>query len=192
MRSMATGDIRAVVDLQCRFLEGSIVKALGPSFLSSFHHAALEHPSTRALVAVDPEGAVVGSLLGCTDVHTFNGHVKPRVLPSLLAALLSPRRWRYAPLFARSLFEAEPEPDIRAELLLLVVDASSRRQHIAERLVLTLEQAFEQDGIDRYRVAVRSQLAEAKAFYLATGFELEQELRILGGPMTYLVKVVRP
>jgi hypothetical protein len=44
--------------------------------------------------------------------------------------------------------------------------------------------------VSRYRVAVRSHLAAARAFYGATGFEPEQELRVLGHPMTYLTKKI--
>jgi hypothetical protein len=40
-------------------------------------------------------------------------------------------------------------------------------------------------------VAVRSHLSVARAFYLATGFIPEQEMMVLGAPMTYLTKVVR-
>lgn len=189
-RPTTIADIPAVVDLQSAFLEGSIVTELGKPFLSAFHRAAQSHPSTRAFVATDAAHRVVGMLSGSVDVHAFNGHVKPRVLLPLAAALLSPRGWRYGPMFARSLFEAEPKPHIPAELLLLVVDPAMRRQRIAQRLVWCLEESFAAHGIEQYRVAVRSQLAIARAFYEATGFQTEQELTVLGAPMTYLTKRV--
>lgn len=191
LRPMTTGDVPPVVDLQAAFLKGSVVTELGATFLSAFHRAALAHPSTQAFVAADSTGGIVGLLCGSTDVHAFNAHVKPRVLRPLVATLLSPRGWRYMPMFARSLFEAEPQPHIAAELLLLVVDPSVRRRRIAHGLVAELERAFAEHGIERYRVAVRSQLDVARAFYLATGFTEEQELKVLGAPMTYLTKLVQ-
>jgi GNAT superfamily N-acetyltransferase len=85
----------------------------------------------------------------------------------------------------------EPQPAISAELLLLVVDASVRRHQIGRRLVDALEEVFATEHVVLYRVAVRSHLTVARAFYLATGFVPEQELAVLGAPMTYLTKVVR-
>jgi ribosomal protein S18 acetylase RimI-like enzyme len=191
LRPMAAADIPAVVKLQADYLKGSVVSELGGGFLTAFHRAALDHPCTVTCVAADSAGAIVGLLSGSTDVHAFNAHVKPRVLLPLVTALVSPRGWRYTPMFARSLFEKEPQPAIPAELLLLVVDPRVRRRGIAQRLVAELERSFGTCGIERYRVAVRSQLGVARAFYLAMGFTMEQELKVLGAPMTYLTKAVR-
>ena len=79
---------------------------------------------------------------------------------------------------------------ISGELLLLVVDPRVRRHHVGKGLVAQLERVFAEHGIDRYRVALRSQLEIARAFYLATGFVHEQELAVLGESMTYLTKAV--
>lgn len=186
---MGQDDIARVVALQRAFLEGSIVTELGPRFLSAFHAAALSHPSTQAFVAVDG-GEVTGFAVASADVGAFDAHVKPRVLWPLAQALMSPRGLRLGAGIARSLVEAKPEPHIPAELLLLVVDARQRRLGIGQRLVAALEEAFALDGISLYRVAVRSHLAVARSFYLALGFEPEQELIVLGRPMTYLTKRV--
>lgn len=190
IRPMAAGDVAAVVELQLAFLDGSIVTQLGAKFLTAFHQAALGLGSSRAFVAADPGGAIGGFALASLDVAAFHRHVKRRVLVQLLQALLTarglPLMWR----FARSLVEAEPEPHMAAELLLLTVDARYRRRGIGQRLLAAVEQAFARDGVSRYRVAVRSQLAVARAFYLATGFEPEQTLLVLGRPMTYLIKRV--
>ena len=189
LRTMRVHDVAQVVDLQRAFLDGSIVTELGSDFLTAFHVAALAHPATRAFVAMD-EGVVAGFAVVSTDVAAFNAHVKPRVLLPLVRALMSPRGARLGVGIVRSLFEAEPEPHIPAELLLLVVDGRMRRRGIGQRLVASLEETFAREGISRYRVAVRSHLMVARAFYLALGFEPEQELIVLGHPMTYLTKRV--
>jgi ribosomal protein S18 acetylase RimI-like enzyme len=190
IRPMTAADIAPVVALQLAFLDGSIVTQLGHGFLSAFHHAALGHPSSRAFVADGPKGAIGGFALASLDVAAFNRYVKRRVARPLLRALLTPRGapliWR----FAQSVIEPEPEPYMPAELLLLTVDSRHRRRGIGQRLVEAVERAFARDGVTRYRVAVRSQLAVARAFYLATGFESEQEVLVLGRPMTYLTKRV--
>ena len=188
---MSPPDIPHVVALQIRFLEGSLVTELGPRFLTRFHEAALEHPLTRAFVAADDGGSIVGLALGSLDVHQFNGHVKPRVLAALVRSLLSRHGLTLTWRFACVLVEREPQPHIPAELLLLVVDARVRRQGIGQRLLTALESEFAREGVRLYRVAVRSQLEAARAFYLALGFEREQELLVLGHPMTYLTKRVQ-
>jgi ribosomal protein S18 acetylase RimI-like enzyme len=190
VRPMAAPDIAEVAAMQEALLEGSIVSALGPRFLTRFHAAALEHPSTRALVATDERGGISGFVTGTLDVSGFNAHVKPRVLPALVRSLLTRRGLALGWRFARTLFEPEPQPHIPAELLLLAVDRRFRRQRIGHRLVAALEANFASAGVRFYRVAVRSQLEEARAFYRALGFEPEQELLILGKPMTYLTKHV--
>jgi ribosomal protein S18 acetylase RimI-like enzyme len=190
VRKMLASDVDAVVELQVAFLEGSVVTKLGTAFLSQFHRASLAHPSVQAFVATDHQ-AIVGFLEASTDVHAYNSFVKPRVLGKLGLALLSPIRWRLVPLFVQQTFRnVEPQPSIPAELLLLVVHPAARRQHIAGRMVAELECTFHDRGIKQYRVAVRTQLAVARQFYQATGFELEQELTVLGAPMTYLTKIV--
>ncbi len=189
IRAMTPADIPHVVALQIAFLEGSIVTDLGTGFLSRFHALALAHRSARALVAT--QGAtILGFALASTDVHAFNGYVKPRVLLRLVAALASPRGLRIGWSVARGLTDREPQPLIPAELLLLVVDSRVRRRGIGQRLLAGLEDGFLRERVNIYRVAVRSHLAVARAFYLAIGFTPEQELAVLGRPMTYLTRQV--
>jgi ribosomal protein S18 acetylase RimI-like enzyme len=190
VRAMTTADIDAVVKLQLAFLEGSLVTELGASFLRRFHRTALAHPSLRAFVAVDTGNAIVGFVQASTDVHAFNSEVKQKVLLPLGVALLAPKRWRLILNFAHAVKDREPEPPMPAELLLLVVDSAVRREGIGRRLVEVLERVFASEHVTRYRVAVRSHLTVARSFYLATGFTAEQDLMVLGAPMTYLTKSV--
>lgn len=92
--------------------------------------------------------------------------------------------------FARSLGERDPRPSIPATLLLLFVDSRVRRRGVGHQLLVKLNHAFAAEGVTRYRVSVRTTLAEARAFYLAEGFEPEQELTVLGHPMMSLTKKV--
>lgn len=189
VRVMSHADIAAATALQRAFLHGSLVTELGDRFLARFHAAALEHPSTRAFTAI--AGNMVGFVVGTTDVDGFNRFVRPRVLPSLVRSLLSPKGLALAPRFARALTDRPPQPPIPAELLLLVVDERARRQGVGRALLAAVESAFERDLVDVYRVAVRTHLDKAQRFYGALGFVVEQELRVLGEPMTYLTKRLR-
>jgi ribosomal protein S18 acetylase RimI-like enzyme len=189
IRPMSTADIPDVVALQVAFLEGSIVTELGAGFLARFHALALAQPSTLAFVAVQGP-AIVGFAVSSLDVDAFNQWVKPRLLPSLLRSVAAPRQWRLWPSIARSVIDRAPQPPIPAELLLLVVDSRARRRGGGRRLVDALERAFSDAGVTRYRVAVRSHLEVARAFYLSRGFMPEQQRTVLGHPMTYLTKQV--
>jgi GNAT superfamily N-acetyltransferase len=190
IRPASPGDIAAIVGLQISSLDGSVVTALGSSFLRRFHATALAHSSTRAFVAVGGGDAVVGFLLASTDLESFKRYVQRRVLLSLARALVAPGGWRHAMAFACGLAEADPRPSMPAALLLLFVDSRVRRRGVARQLLMKLDQAFAADGVSRYRVAVRQHLAGARAFYLAEGFQWEQELPVLGHPMIYLTKDV--
>lgn len=191
VEAMAAGDIPTVVDLQIAFLEGSIVTQLGSGFLTRFHTLALEHDASRAFVARDADDEIVGFALGSLDVQAFNRYTKPRVLPALVLSVLTPSRIALLGGLAQMVVEGDPEPHIPAELLLLVVAPRARRHGVGAALLDAMEQAFASYGISRYRVAVRSHLAEARAFYSARKFEHEQERSVLGRPMVYLTKQVK-
>lgn len=187
---MSRADVPAVIALQRAFLRGSIVTELGDRFLTRFHTAALEHPATRAFVARDQ--ALVGLVMGTIDVQAFNQFVKPRVLPALVRALLSRRGLMLAPRFIGSVLERGPQPHMPAELLLLAVDERARRQGVGRRLLAALEEAFAREGVTIYRVAVRTRLDDARRFYGAVGFDAEQQMMVLGEPMTYLTRRLQP
>jgi GNAT superfamily N-acetyltransferase len=187
VRAMSRGDVADVVALQRTFLHGSIVTALGDRFLTRLYVIALSHSSTRAFVVRSTRG-VAAAAVGTIDIDAFNRYVKRRVFFALVTSLLSPARFRLVPRFVRSLLEPEPLPHIAAELLLLVVDARERRQGIARTLLLAVESAFAHERVSLYRVAVRTELDVARQFYGALGFVAEQELPVLGRPMSYLTK----
>lgn len=182
---LRAADVPAVALMQVRILLDSLVTQLGEAFVKRFLQATLSHPGTVALVA--REGLrLAGFCVSTFDVHGFRRHVQPRVLLPLTTALLL--RPRLAPKFVRSVFEPEPVPQIPAELLLLVVDDLHQRGGIGRKLLAGWEHRLAASAPGRYRVAVRSHLAGALAFYAACGFRFEQELRVLGAPMTYLVR----
>ena len=177
--------------MQVSNLNASIVTQLGPQFLTRFHTNALGIETSRSFVAEDDRQQLLGFAVGSVDVYEFNARMKPRSLVPTVLALLSPWRVGLAVRLVRMLAEGEPQPPMPAELLLLVVDPVARRRGVGRALLKALEAAFATHQIDRYRVAVRSQLASARAFYEALAFEHEQERTVLGQPMTYLTKQIR-
>jgi ribosomal protein S18 acetylase RimI-like enzyme len=190
-RPTESRDVPEAAAMAARILSGSLVAQLGPGFLRSFHMAALEQAETIALGAFDGNGQPLGFALATSDIHAFNSRIRRRVLVPLARALLPPRRWQLIPKFARSLFETEPEPDIPAELLFLYVDPTVHRGGVGSGLIEHLDAELRSRCVDRYRVAVRSHLEAARAFYDSTGFVLEQEITVLGESMTYFTRALR-
>jgi ribosomal protein S18 acetylase RimI-like enzyme len=185
--SMKPSDIALVVGLQLAFLDGSVVTELGGRFLTRFQTCALAHTSACGFVARDPDSRIVGFALGSVDVDRFNRDVKPRVFWSLVWSLLN-GRLRLLPSILRSLVEPPPTPHLDAELLLLVVEPRARRCGVGGALLNAVEEEFARHEVSRYRVAVRSHLGGARAFYIARRFEYELERDVLGRPMVYLTK----
>src|SRR5712671_2137557 len=52
IRMMRRADIADAASVQEKFLEGSVITALGAMFLRQFHRAALQHGATSAHVAL--------------------------------------------------------------------------------------------------------------------------------------------
>jgi ribosomal protein S18 acetylase RimI-like enzyme len=188
LRAASSADAPAAAEMAERVLHGSLLAQLGTPFLTAFYRVALSHPATVSSVAFGAHGQPLGFALATSDVHAFHRYVRPRVALRTLQALLSPGRISLVPNFVRSLTEGEPEPEIPAELLLLYVEPDAHRRGTGRQLISSIEQRLAEVGAARYRVAVRSQLAAARAFYLATGFTFEQERLVLGEPMTYFTR----
>jgi ribosomal protein S18 acetylase RimI-like enzyme len=187
---MLADEVTLAAEMAVRLLPASLLAQLGTPFMVTFFKAALDHPDTIALTAMDQAGQVVGFCLASSNTSAFQRSVRARVLGATARALMNPARVRLIPSFIRGFFETEPEPHIPAELLLLYVDGVCQRQGSGRALVEQLERGFKGRGVPRYRVAVRSQLTMAKAFYCATGFVPEQERTVLGEPMSYFVREI--
>lgn len=190
LRPMTAADMSQVIALQTAFLEGSVVTELGDGFLARFYAAALQHPATIALVAVEDVGLIVGFAVATLDLRAFKRHMNRRVLLYVAVALLPPVRWRLLWSVASGLVDSEPQPYVAAELMLLVVDSRVRRRGIGRQLVQRFEAECRRAGATVYRVTVRSHLTIAREFYGALAFEPERDCVVLGRPMTYLLKRV--
>jgi ribosomal protein S18 acetylase RimI-like enzyme len=181
-------DIPLAAEMAVRLLPASVLTQLGGSFVKALYRAALAHPATIALKATDCGGTTIGFCLASSDTGALQHGLRRRLLASILRALLNPARFKLVPRFISSVLEDEPQPYVAAELLLLYVDDMCQRQGSGRAVVEQLETELRKRGVDRYRVAVRTQLTKAKAFYTATGFVFEQERLVLGEPMTYFVR----
>jgi len=187
---MAAVDVDAVVRLQIATLPDSLVTRLGTRFLRRFHTHALEEAGTIGLVARAADGALAGFTLGTTDGERFRRRMRSRLLVQLGFALLA--RPALAHRFALTLLQHEPPSEAVAELLLLAVHPDHRRRHVGTDLLAALERQLLGAGVAAYRVAVRSWLTPAIGFYQSHAFEVEAEAEVLGAPMTYLRRRIRP
>ena len=184
-------DITEVIALQREVMPASIVTQLGSGFLHGFYRAALRHPSCVSAIARTAQGAVAGFMLATKDAQRFDRDVGRAVALRLLLALANPRRIALFPRFAAKVFETGPQASIPGELLLLAVAPEQRRQRLASALLQHMEESFHSTHLRLYRVAVRTSLTDARAFYRALGFQHEGDFTVLGEPMTYLTRQIR-
>jgi len=188
---LARADVSQAATLAVQALgDDSRLAQLGQNFLTAFYRASLQHGDSIAARVVDGRGQPAGYALASADMHAFRRHMQPRIALHIARALLDQRRIHLLPKILRGLREPEPQPLIAAELLLLYVERTRQRGGAGRELLRCVEAAFSARGISRYRVAVRSQLGDAKAFYQAVGFVFEQEQPVLGEPMTYFVRTL--
>jgi ribosomal protein S18 acetylase RimI-like enzyme len=185
IRRAEGSDLAAIEPIASAGLAPSLLVRLGPPFLRRLLSLAQRHPATSMLVAQD-EAEVVAFALATRDRQAFDAFARPRLVPALAAALV--RRPLLAPAFLGSVLEPEAQPIIPAELLLLAVRGDRRRSSFGSELLDALEEEWRAAAVARYRVEVRSELAEALTFYRARGFTFEQERDVLRRPMTYLVR----
>lgn len=190
VRTMLTSDLDQVVDLQIATMPSSVLTQLGPPFLRRFHQTALALPHSFALVASTVDRQLAGFALATRDAHQFEHHIARATLPQMMIALLSTGRMPLIPRFAHRLIERGPTVHIPGELLLLAVHPAHRRHGLAATLLSCIEEALRSAGLLKYRVAVRTELGDARAFYRAVGFHEEGEFIVLGEPMVYLVRTL--
>lgn len=110
VRDLAVTDAGRSAALHARVLDMEFISQLGPSFLRTYHKAWIDSPVALALAVDDPEGRLVGILLGSLDpaVHVsailqrHGGVLAARLLmaasirPGLAATLVRTRVLRYA------------------------------------------------------------------------------------------------
>jgi ribosomal protein S18 acetylase RimI-like enzyme len=185
---MLKSDLDQVIDLQIATLPSSMLTRLGPAFLRRFHEAALALPDSFALVATSAHLPLVAFALATCNADEFEHAITRATLVPMMLALLNPGRIRLIPGFAHRLFEHGPTVQMPGELLLLAVHPAYRRRGLAATLLTRIEASLRSQGLVEYRVAVRTHLEDARAFYQTVGFREEGNFVVLGEPMTYLTR----
>jgi ribosomal protein S18 acetylase RimI-like enzyme len=185
---LSRDDIDAAARMAVRLLPASLLCQLGESFMRALYRMALGHPATIALKATQRDGRPVGFCLASSDSTALQQQLRSALALPTVRALLAPSRHKLIPSFLRGILEPEVQPHMPAELLLLYVDEECQRKGSGRALVCQLEAELIAQTVPSYRVAVRSHLERAKAFYTATGFRFEQERMMLGEPMTYFIR----
>jgi len=187
---MSMSDLAQVIDLQVATLSSSMLTQLGPGFLRRFHESSLALPHSFAVVATTDDGLITGFALATSDAAEFEHRIARATLARMILALLNPSRMPLVPRFAHRLIERGPTVHIPGELLLLAIHPAYRRRGLATTLLGRAEEALRSAGLLEYRVAVRTELDDARAFYRAVGFREEGQFIVLGEPMTYLVRTL--
>ncbi len=177
------GLVRQVARLHLKAISySSFITDFGEGFLFELYRALLEMRLGFLIVALDGtrlEGFVLG-----TDGSNLNQAVLRRpwaFMPSMLPAVL--RKPSLVPKIIAAAFYGDKTlgiTDLRAELVAIAVEESTRSRGLGKNLVLALDSEMRARGVTRYKVTTHTDMTRANKFYLANGFQLEGAFPLAG------------
>ena len=183
LRSLNFLDIPAVVHIHSEGLADDFLPSLGHRFLEGLYACMLEDQQVFGYVYEESK-TIHGFILGCEDTSRLFRNTLTR-RPIFLIGRLAPSLIRKPQLLwkvGQTLLypSAEPASDIKAELVVVVVDEAVRGTGIGQRLVARLETTFLERGIDAYKVTVNQSNEKANLFYKRLGGELTGAFSLYG------------
>ena len=179
IRPLQQDDLR---DLGALYQEGiphAVFCTLGSRFIEAFFGAMINRSDVCGLAAVDPEGKVLGVIIGTVDrSEAYKAVLRQRRWKLVAAAgarLFSHTvvLWVLRGLFSRLLSRAEAIQMPDAELLLIAVRPSWRGTKLAYRLVDHMEEWFQHAGFSGdYSIFTEADNKRANRFYEKLGARL--------------------
>lgn len=171
-RTMTPADIEQVARIHAYALAGDFLPSLGQNFLQVFFRTAIKMPGTIAIVIENK--TVAGFLLGCIDSHSFFYDVLRRATPQLAVAVILPILKKPALLFKAIetfMYPKREASAVKAELLIIAMDADHRHQGGGRILVEQLDREFLDRSVHEYKLTVLQENANANRFYQNLGFK---------------------
>lgn len=174
----------------------SFITLFGSEFLFELYRALLED-GLGFLVAAEDGDRLDGFILGSLDGARLNDAILRR--PIRFGLLMLPTMLRrpstifYALQLALYGKRAQRvgDPSVKAELVVIAVEESTRSKGIGASLVAELERAFQEAGVSRYKVTCHEDMTRANAFYRKNGFETRGSFPLAGFVWNLYTKEVR-
>jgi len=174
---------RRIAEIHASALAGDFLPSLGVPFLSELYRGILGLGLGFGFISLAGED-VGGFVIASEDTSTlFHTVMLRRAAP--LALRLLPAVLR-RPALVRNIVETFTYPEqenavpVKAELLVIAVDAVRRSQGIGAALGAALDAEFRRRAILDYKVTVNQSNSGASRFYVRQGFVLAHSFRLYG------------
>jgi ribosomal protein S18 acetylase RimI-like enzyme len=185
LRPATRADAPALAALHASRISEGFLSELGVPFLTRLYRRVAVSPVGVALVAVDPDAATAGTIVGFAAGATDLGRlyrtfvVRDGVSAGLVAAPRLARSWRRVLETLRYPAAAEDLPD--AEILAVAVDDAVAGRGIGRRLVTATTEELAARGVRAMKVVAGADNAPALALYRACGFTPRARIAVHAG-----------
>ncbi|MHC4322202.1 MAG: GNAT family N-acetyltransferase [Planctomycetota bacterium] len=173
---MTISDAQDAAEIHCEALSGDFLPSLGKSFLTTLYRSIIVTNVGFGIV-YEKSGRVIGVAVATENTRLF------------FRRLLLKRFWVLIPKITLSLFRhpsvispiletlffskqqgqgSNPE----AELLVVVLHKTYRRQRIGREIIRSINEEFSQRGVQKYIVKTYADNIASNNFYSTNGFEL--------------------
>ena len=183
-RPLRIDDAPSIAHLHCEGLADDFLPALGPAFLKCLYTAMLADNQVFGYIAEDEGGGVCGFILGCEQTgQLFRRTLTRRPLPIMVQVLKALLR---KPYLLKNVMQTllypgkEPDTDVEAELIVIIIKQGYRGKGIGRELVSLLTTTLLKRGITAYKVTVNSSNESANLFYQTLGGQFARQLNIYG------------
>ena len=174
--------VRQAASLHLRALGySSFITLFGEEFLFELYRGLLER-GLAFLIAAEEDGKLQGFILGSADGSRLNDAILAR--PIRFGLLMLPAMLRSPGILFKALeiafYGKKADPALRAELVVIAVEDSTRSKGVGAALVQALERKFAADGVAKYKVTCHEDMQRANAFYRKNGFTLKGAFPLAG------------
>ncbi|MBI5202351.1 MAG: GNAT family N-acetyltransferase [Elusimicrobia bacterium] len=185
--------VRQAASLHLRALGySSFITLFGEEFLFELYRGLLDKGLAFLIVAEEGD-RLQGFILGSADGSRLNDAIMSR--PFRFGLLMLPAMLRRPGILLKALeiafYGKKADPSLKAELVVIAVEDSTRSKGLGASLVKALEKKFAAGGVMRYKVTCHEDMTRANEFYRKNGFTMTGCFPLAGFMWNLYVKDVQ-
>lgn len=159
----------------------SFITSFGENFLLNLYRSILELRIGFLVVAMD-SSRVRGFILGCFDSSKLTSILLRK--PLIFAPIMIPYMLRHPSAVLNAIqilfYSSKLRSSVKAELVVIVVDESSRSRGIGGRMLELFDDELRNKAVLEYKVTVHEEMERSNNFYQTNGFALNGKFDLLG------------